>query len=135
MDYRIKRSLISHARRLSLSWGPRLAAKAEAKVAPATHECAKCGNWCYEGDSEKNYLKTVAEHPDKTVLFDGIKMDHIDPVVDPLSADESFDTFFARLFCPKINWRPICEKCHSTKTSGENKLRKNIYYKPKKGKK
>lgn len=131
MNNRIKRSLISYARRLSLSWEPRKLAKDKCKVAPALHRCSKCGVLCYEGESEKNYDAYVLQYADEVVLFEGIKMDHIAPVVDPASGFEGWDIFFKGLFCDEINYRGLCSPCHDVKSSKENKVRRNTYYNPK----
>lgn len=133
MNNKIKRQLISYARRLSISWAPRVAAKKEAQVAPATFECAKCGNWSYEGSSEKNYQKLCEENPDKVILFAAPHMDHIVPVIDPKEGHQGWDEYYKRLFCEKINYRCLCQKCHDTKTSAEDKVR-NIYFNGKKPK-
>lgn len=132
MNTRIRRSLISYARKLSLSWEPRTRAKELCKVAPALHRCSKCGTLCYEGSSEKNYQNYVQQYSPETVLFEGIKMDHISPVVDPTGAEEAtWENFFKNLFCDQDNFRGICDPCHDKKTSTENKIR-NTYYRPKK---
>lgn len=124
MDQRIKRQIISYARRISISWSPRVSAKNRAKVAPATYECAKCGKWCYEGTSEKNYQELCAAHPDKTIVMESIDVDHIVAVVDPVKGMESWDTFFERLFCEESNYRCLCPSpCHLEKSNSERLLR------------
>lgn len=130
MNNRIKRSIISHARRLSLSWEPRKIAKDKCKVAPALHRCSKCGILCYEGQSDKNYDDYVEKFAPETILFEGIKMDHIAPVIDPVSGFSGWDKFYEALFCDEINFRGICGPCHDKKTSTEDKVR-NTYYNPK----
>ena len=85
MNSRIRRSLISYARKLSLSWEPRKRAKDKCKVDAALHRCSKCGILCYEGSSEKNY-EAYLEKYGELIRFEGIKMDHIEAVVDPFVA-------------------------------------------------
>ena len=133
MNSRIRRSLISHARRLSLSWEPRTRAKNSCKVDSALHRCTKCGTLCYEGSSDKNYEAYVEKYAPEIVLYEGIKMDHINPVVDPLEGSSTWDNFYENLFCAEDNYRGLCDPCHDTKTSQENKLR-NTYYRPRRAK-
>lgn len=128
MNSRIRRSLISYARKLSLSWEPRRIVKDKAKVAPATHECSKCGNWSYGGTSDKNYEELCEQYPDKTILYATIHMDHIVPVVDPATGATSWDDFYDRLFCHQDNFRALCQKCHEDCTKDQNQKRKNVYF-------
>lgn len=137
MDSRIRRQIISNARRLSLSWRPRQIAKDKCKVAPALHKCSKCGNLCYEGKSEKNYQAYLEQFPNDVILFEGIKMDHIAPVIDPIAGFEGWDKFFEGLFCEEANFRGLCSVCHDKKSSQEDKIRgksKNVYYNARKAK-
>lgn len=121
-----------YSRRLSSSWPPRIAVKDAAKVAPALHKCAKCGSLNYEGDSQKNFDKYVLQFPNDVVNFDGIEIDHISPVIE-LSGWTNWDDYFNSLFCSEINFRPLCESCHSQKTLAENSIRQT--HKAKKRKK
>lgn len=136
MNTRIRRSLISHARRLSLSWEPRTIAKNKCKVDAALHKCTKCGVLAYEGKSDKNYEAYVQKYNSETVLYEGIKMDHIQPIVDPFEGSSTWDSFFENLFCAEDNYRGLCVLCHDLKTKAENSIR-NTYYRPRrtKGKK
>jgi 5-methylcytosine-specific restriction endonuclease McrA len=136
VNLKIKRMIISYSRRLSMSWEPRVVAKDKAKIAPALHKCSKCGKLCYEGDSEKNYQKYVAQFPDDVVLFEPIHMDHIKPVVD-VHGWTTWEDFFEGLFCAEENFRALCSPCHDAKTALENshrpgyKKRKNNWRKKK----
>lgn len=124
MDLKNKRMIISYARRLSLSWEPRVRCKKEAQVAPALHICAKCGTLCYEGSSDKNYDAYVAQYPNRTVLYAPIEIDHIKPVVD-IYGWTNWEDFFSGLYCGRDNFWALCPKCHDEKTLGENKHRPN----------
>lgn len=57
--------------------------------------------------------------------YKDIKIDHIEPVVDPAVGWVSFDEFILRLFCDAENLQAICEKCHLDKTRLEREIRKN----------
>lgn len=119
---------------MSLSWEPRKIAKDKCKVDAALHRCSKCGILCYEGSSDKNYDAYLEKYYPETVLYEGIKLDHIQPVVDPVSGFQGWDEFFAGLFCDEINYRGLCSPCHDVKSSQENKIRgkKNVYFKGRK---
>lgn len=130
MDPKTKRMVISYARRISQSWAPRNIAKDKAKIAPALHRCDKCGNMCYEGESENNYQKYLDQFPDKIILFEPIHMDHIKPVVD-INGWTTWEDFFESLFCPEDNFRALCPPCHEIKTSNENSHRPNFKFKRK----
>lgn len=124
MNAKIKRMIIGYARKLHGSWEPKRNAKKRAQVAPALHQCSKCGSLNYEGDSQKNFDKYVAEFPDKQVNFKPIEMDHISPVVS-VTGWTSWDDFFASLYCDEDNYRPLCNDCHKKKSSNENKYRRD----------
>lgn len=119
MTGKIRNMIKGYARRLSGSWPPKQAVKEACKVAPALHKCSKCGSLNYEGDSQKNYDKYVAQFPNDTVNFDGIEIDHISPVID-ITGWTTWDNYFDSLFCDEENLRPLCNKCHLAKSSHES---------------
>lgn len=129
MTAKIRNMIKGYARRLSGSWPPKQAVKEACKVAPALHKCAKCGSLNYEGDSQKNFEKYVAQFPNDVVNFDGIEIDHITPVVE-VTGWTNWDNYFDSLFCSEENLRPLCNKCHSAKSSTEATFRAS--YKKKK---
>jgi 5-methylcytosine-specific restriction endonuclease McrA len=132
VDAKTKRMIISYARRISSSWPPRRSAKEKAKVAPALHRCTKCGILCYEGESVKTFQKYLSQYgTDNKVLFDGIEMDHISPVVQ-IGGWTSWDDYFKSLFCDEDNFRALCPPCHSDKTDRENSHREGYKAKRKK---
>jgi hypothetical protein len=122
MNDRIKRQIINYARRLSGSWPPKQNVKKQALVAPALHRCSKCGSLNYEGESERNFQKYVEQFPNDVVNFDGIEMDHVQPVV-KLSGWISWEDFFSSLFCDEDGYRALCSVCHREKSRRENSLR------------
>lgn len=119
MTGKIRNMIKGYARRLSSSWPPKEAVKEAAKVAPALHRCSKCGSLNYEGDSQKNFDKYVKQFPNDVVNFDGIEIDHIAPVIE-ISGWTTWDAYFDSVFCSEENLRPLCNKCHSAKSSLEN---------------
>jgi len=60
-----------------------------------------------------------------------MEVDHIKPVVDPLTGFESWDVFINRLFCEAENLQAICKPCHKVKTLKEKQERKNATNKQK----
>lgn len=122
MNDRIKRQIISYARRISGSWQPKQNVKKQSQVAPALHRCSKCGSLNYEGESEKNFQKYVTDYPNDIVNFDGIEMDHIQPVVQ-VSGWTTWDDFFKSLFCDEDGYRALCHSCHHAKSCHENSHR------------
>lgn len=122
MTGKIRNMIKGYARRLSSSWPPKENVKDAAKVAPALHKCSKCGSLNYEGDSQKNFDKYVAQFPDAVVNFDGIEIDHIVPVIE-VTGWTNWNDYFDSLFCPEENLRALCNKCHSAKTLNETSHR------------
>lgn len=129
MNSKMKKMIVSYARRLSGSWEPKQNAKRKVKIAPALHRCDKCGSLNYEGESQKTYDKYVSEFPNDKVNFDGIELDHIQPVVQ-ISGWSTWDQFFESLFCDEDGYRALCNFCHQRKTQTENSFRAS--YKKKK---
>jgi len=60
-----------------------------------------------------------------------MEVDHINPVVDPLTGFESWDVFINRLYCEAENLQALCKTCHKAKTLEEKQERKNATNKQK----
>ena len=123
MDKKFKVKIIQALRRLTFSYPPRTQAKALAKVAPATHECCKCGKYCYEGKSVKNFEKIQEQFPDKIVEMRTAEVDHIIPTVNPYDGFVNWDVYIKGMFCDLSNLQVICHDCHQIKTSQEKLLK------------
>ena len=52
-----------------------------------------------------------------------INIDHIQPVIDPLTGFVDWNTFIERLYCGVDGLQILCEPCHQTKTTEENRRR------------
>jgi len=98
-----KAFLIQTLRRASYRWPSRNAVLKRARVARGQYQCELC--------------KAIVDRHN-------IKMDHIDPVVDPAVGWVSLDVFADRLLCEESGFQAICLECHSVKTKGENLIRK-----------
>ena len=58
----------------------------------------------------------------------GIRVDHIEPVIDPVEGFKNWDTYIKRLFCDAGGLMIMCIKCHNKKTKAENIIRRQNYY-------
>ena len=109
---RLKNFIISALRSASNRYPPKYeclnAAKVGKKVNKATgrlaehYKCAGC---------KKHF---VAKE---------VQVDHIEPVVSPLTGFIDWNTFVARMFCPITNLQVLCKECHKVKSDKEKKER------------
>jgi 5-methylcytosine-specific restriction endonuclease McrA len=109
---RLKNFIISALRSASNRYPPKYeclnAAKVGKKVNKATgrlaehYKCAAC---------KKHF---VAKE---------VQVDHIEPVVSPLTGFIDWNTFVARMFCPITNLQVLCKGCHKVKSDKEKKER------------
>jgi len=53
-----------------------------------------------------------------------IQVDHIKPIVDPVTGFTTWDSFIENLFCEEDNLQAVCKPCHDIKTKAENTVRK-----------
>lgn len=84
-------------------WIPCTSKKAAGKLKLRVfHVCEKCS----------------VEWPKKTY-----RVDHIDPVVDPLVGFSGYNIYAVRLYCPLSNLQGLCDICHKAKSKGENAVR------------
>lgn len=100
---RFKGFITSALRRASSRWAPKYTCKKKARVARNTYVCAQCHRKVGNKD---------------------IKIDHINPVVDPEMGFQTWDIFIERLFVELEGYQAICKDCHHTKTQLERKKRK-----------
>ena len=82
-------------------WGPKHAAKKEAKVAYNTYVCASCTKWF--GSSQ-------------------VEVDHIEPA-GSLKTFADLPGFVERMFCEAEGFQVLCKDCHQVKTNEERKSR------------
>jgi len=54
-----------------------------------------------------------------------MRLDHIQPVVNPEVGFESWDVFIKRLFVEADGYRSICKACHEKITAEQRLIRKN----------
>ena len=59
-----------------------------------------------------------------------VKVDHINPVIDPHIGFVSWDIYIQRMFCEVENFQVLCQKCHDFKTRKDSlKGRQEIAFK------
>ena len=107
-DGRIRSFIVSVLRAGARKWPPKYETLAEAytgkKLNPKTNREGKhylC-NYCNE------------DFPAKEV-----QVDHINPVVDPITGFTTWDDYIKRLFCDKANLQVLCTTCHKEKSKKE----------------
>lgn len=109
---RLKNFIISALRSASNRYPPKYeclnAAKVGKKVNKATgrlaehYKCAACN---------------------KHFVAKEVQIDHIEPVVNPLTGFIDWNTFVSRMFCPITNLQVLCKGCHKVKSDKEKKER------------
>jgi 5-methylcytosine-specific restriction endonuclease McrA len=99
----LKQFIINNLRKSSWKWGPRNEAKKLAKVEYGKYKCAHC--------------KKIHRNKD-------VKVDHINPVVDPFVGFVDWNTYIPRMFCEVSGYQLLCDPCHDIKTSKEKEIRK-----------
>ena len=128
--YNLKSTIISSLREIHRNYDAnRKACKNSCKVAPATFACEKCNVWIYEGKSEQNYLKLVAENLDKDIIMKNrykLQIDHIDPIIKLETWSWNWDDYINRLFCDINNLQGLCKPCHAAKTKIETSKRAEL---------
>jgi hypothetical protein len=125
--YNLQGTIINLLRNLSLKHPQRKEVEDRTKVAPATHECEKCGVWIYKGKSQKNFDALKTDNPDKNIIMCTPQIDHISPIIPILKGWKfTYDEFIERTFCGSENLQLLCKSCHHKKTQEENELRRNL---------
>jgi hypothetical protein len=99
----LKQFIINNLRKASWKWGPKNEAKKLAKVAYGKYKCADCQQIHRASD---------------------VKVDHINPVVDPVAGFIDWNTYIPRMFCDLTGYQVLCDTCHDAKTAREKEIRK-----------
>ena len=115
-----KRSFIISALRSATSrWGPKQEALKRARVIRGIYLCALCKK---EGPATtwRTYKSGVNKGSPKKVK--NTVVDHIVPVVDPLTGFVGWDTYIERMFCEADGLQVICHDCHEKVTAEERAI-------------
>lgn len=136
MDRKTYNRLIQAARKISMSWKPRVAAKKKCQIDKALFQCQACKILVYEGKSPVTYDYYLQAYGMDKVIMDNFHMDHIAPVVPTDGSlghpsDFEWKKYYKRLFCEEENFRGICKICHTQKTKKENTQRRETRRKKK----
>lgn len=100
---RLKAFLVNALRRASYRYPGRYNAMKRAKVGRNEYVCESCG--------------TIHGRKDGA-------MDHVNPVVDPLTGWVDLDVYAERMFVDESGYQRLCNACHDLKTEQENAVRK-----------
>lgn len=94
-----------HLRRSSYRWGPRSTVFKASRRSRGVYECAKC-------------LGLFGRRE--------IRMDHVNPVIDPKKGWQGWDEYINRMFPDEKGFQALCNECHNTKTQKENEVRRKV---------
>lgn len=53
-----------------------------------------------------------------------VQVDHIEPVIDPITGFTTWDEVISRMFCEEDNFQVLCIPCHTEKSNKEKALAK-----------
>ena len=99
-------SFIKNALRAASSrWAPKYDCLKAARVARGKYKCAACGELF--GPKE-------------------VKVDHIEPVVDPVTGFLDWNEYIKRLFVEITGYQTLCVGCHHEKSIAENERRRTL---------
>jgi len=110
-EARFRSFIVSALRRTSSRWGPKNAAKINARY------FEKLPN-----DRGRLVFHSICAHCDQLVPETTSSVDHIHPVVNPEKGFTTWDDYIGRMFCEAIGFQTLCTSCHKTKTKGERDL-------------
>lgn len=109
-DARFRSFIVSALRSAHGRWGPKAAAKAEARVSRGVYRCAHCNTL---GPA------TLPPLPGRKRRRNNCAVDHIEPVVDPSVGFVDWSTYIKRMFVEKEGYQVLCWECHEAKTKAE----------------
>ena len=111
IDTKLKNFIINTLRRASFRWKPRGEAKKRYKVQVGEYKTGRA-KYGYSCGKCKGVFKSGE-----------IKMDHIHPVVNPVTGFIGFDDFVVRMFCDENGFGALCSGCHDEKSGLEKDYR------------
>ena len=112
-EARYRSFIVSALRKASSRWGPKNAAKRDAR------HTEKLPN-----GKGRLVFHSVCNGCDAIVPETESSVDHIEPVIDPHKGFTTWDEYIARLFCEKVGFQVLCKDCHDEKTKKEREIGK-----------
>ena len=109
---RLKNFIISALRSASNRYPPKYECLNAAKVGKKVNKAS--------GRLAEHYKCAACK---KHFVAKEVQVDHIEPVVNPLTGFIDWNTFVARMFCPITNLQVLCRGCHKVKSDKEKKER------------
>jgi hypothetical protein len=106
--------------KLRRQWPPIIATKKRAKIGPELYKCEECEQIIYSGDRSIDVIRL--DHPN--AIVDSIAIDHKIPVMPVEGKKLDWNEYIKSVFCDTSNLQALCSSCHSKKTLGENKERR-----------
>ena len=107
----------SALRAASRKWGPKNKSKQLARIDRGIYLCAG-----YKKKPHK-VKGTLPPPKGKKKRIDNAVVDHIKPVVDPVTGFVSWDDVIERMFCELDGFQILCHDCHTRKTADERIIR------------
>lgn len=101
--FNLKSYIIATLRRATYRFPARYNVMNKARISRGKYQCNIC----------KNILSRKE-----------IRMDHIEPVVNPLIGFTTWDDYITRMFVPESGWQALCLKCDKEKQTIERAIRK-----------
>jgi 5-methylcytosine-specific restriction endonuclease McrA len=118
---RLKAFIVSGLRACSRRYPPKFETLAEAKTEKKINRKTKRLAQHYKCNACKGDFPSTE-----------VQVDHIIPVIDPLTGFVDWNTYIERMFCEKSNLQVLCKDCHSIKTKEEKHCSLTKPSKPKK---
>lgn len=87
------------------------------------------GRWMaekkYKHEGRNRYWCAICG-PEKIYGKKDVQLDHVAPVVDPLTGITTMDEWIDRLLVDEDGWQLLCKPCHLVKTQAENVVRREV---------
>jgi len=109
---RYRSFIVGLLRQGHLRWGPKYTALKRAYVGPGINP--ETGRRCKLHRCEM----CMATFP-----LNAMRVDHINPVVDPVRGFQGWDEYISRMFQESDGYRAICSPCHDKITARDNRIR------------
>ena len=114
-DARKKSFIVSLLRGGFQRWGPKQLCIKNARVRRGWYLCEEC---------REEVPATLPPKPGNKKRIKNIVADHIDPIVDPATGFEGFETWIDRAFVELDGFQALCHACHEKKTAAERGVAK-----------